>query len=89
MLNISKKLDVLEEAEQTGNIKITSRKQKLQKLQIMNWSVNKEKLIERGKLSRKEQTIHTGPVVLNQEIELEVLDWVYNQKNHGFFCFYT
>ena len=88
MLTVSQKLAILEEAEQNGGIKIESHKHKSQKIQIINWSANKEKLIEKRKLSRKAQAIHTGPVVLNQEIESRVLDWVHSHRNHGFF-FYT
>ena len=31
--------------------------------------------------------VHTSPVVLNQEIELQIIDWVHGQKNHGFFVY--
>ena len=50
----------------------------------MNWDVNKEKLIEKRKIFRKALTIHPGPVVENQEIELQVRQWVHGQRNHGF-----
>ena len=53
----------------------------------MNWSVNKEKLIEKRKPSRKADTIHPGRVVQNQEIELQVLEWVHGQRNHGRFVY--
>ena len=62
-----------------------AREHKLQKIQIMNWSVNKEKLIEKRKVSRKGQTIHTYQVVLNQEIKLQVIGWVHGQRNYLFF----
>ena len=45
---VFKKLAILEEEEQTGSIKITARKQKFQKIPIMNWSLNKEILIEKS-----------------------------------------
>ena len=51
MLTVSQKLAILEEAEQTEIIEITAGKHKLQKIQIMNWGVNKEKLIEKRKIS--------------------------------------
>ena len=66
MPTVSQKLTILEEAEQTGSIKITARKRKLQNIQIMNWSVNNEKLIEKRKLSRNARTIHRVLVVQNQ-----------------------
>ena len=31
--------------------------------------------------------VHTSPVVLNQEMELQILDWVHGQKNNGFFVY--
>ena len=65
-----------------------ARKHKLQKIQITNWSVNKEKLIEKRKISHKTQMIRKGSTVLNQEIELQVLDSGHVHRNHGF-CFYT
>ena len=46
MLTVLRKFAILEEAEQTGCMKISTHKHKLPKTQIMNWSVNKEKLIE-------------------------------------------
>lgn len=70
MLTFSQRLSILEEAEQAGSIKIKARKHKLLNIQIMDWSVNKEKLIEKRTISRDTQTIRKGPVVLNQEIEL-------------------
>ena len=85
MLTVSQKLAILEEAEQTGSFKITARKHRLQKIQLIKWSASMEKLIEKRKLSRNALTIHKGPVVLNLEIELQVLDWVYGQRNRGFF----
>ena len=85
MLTVSQKLAILEEAEQTESIKMTACKHKLQKIQLMNWGLNKEKLIKKRKLFRKVNTIHPGPVVENQEIESQVLEWVHGQRNHGFF----
>ena len=77
ILTVSQKLAILEEAEQTGSIEMTERQQKLQKIQLMDWGVNKEKLIEKLKLYRKAHSIHPGPIVENQEIELQVLEWVH------------
>ena len=54
MLTISQKLAIPEEAKQTGSIEITARVHELRKIQIMNWGVNKEELIEKRKLSRKD-----------------------------------
>ena len=85
MLTVSQKLAILEEAEQTGSFKITARKHRLQKIQLIKWSASMEKLIEKRKLSRNALTTHKGPVVLNLEIELQVFDWVYSQSNQGFF----
>ena len=42
------------------------------------------KFIEKRKLSRKAQSVRTGPVVLNQEIEFQVLDWMHRRRNHEF-----
>ena len=50
MLSVSRKLAILEEPEQSESIEITARKHKLQKIQITNWSVGKEKLIEKPKI---------------------------------------
>ena len=58
MLSVSHKLAILEEAEKIGSIKITAHKHKLQKIQIMNWSVNNEKLIENASYPvRRKQSI--------------------------------
>ena len=85
MLTVSQKLAILKNAEETGSIKFTARKHKLQKIQIMNWSENKEKLIEKRILSRSARTIYESPVLLNQGIELLVFDWVHGQRNHRVF----
>ena len=53
---------------------MTARKLKLQKIELMNWGVNKERLIEKRKLYRKAQTIYPAPVVENQEIEVKSLN---------------
>ena len=66
MLTFWQKFAILEEAEQTGSIKITAHKHKSQKTQRMNWSANKEKLVEKREVSRDAQMIHKNPVLLNQ-----------------------
>ena len=59
MVTVSRNSAILEEPEQTISFKITACKHKLQKIQIMNWGANKEKLIEKRKWYGKAQTILT------------------------------
>ena len=53
MLTVSQRLAILGEAEQTGSIEIVARKHKLQKIQIMNWGANKEKIIKKRNYPEK------------------------------------
>ena len=68
-ISLSRKLEILQFAENSGNIRNTARKFRVQPSQIRQWRKNIEEIKLQAENSPGKLTLNYGPKLENQELE--------------------
>ncbi len=83
-LAVKQKLQIVEEATTTGNIRSTARNHHVQPSQIRKWRKNYEQIKAAAALSPTKLTVHCGPKITYPELERQVYEWVNAQRDDGY-----
>ena len=75
-----KKLEIVDEAERSGNVSATARSYGVQPSQIRRWRKNYQIIKEFAEKSPKRVTIHPGRKLDNPNLENMVFDWIMEQR---------
>ena len=77
---LSLKAKIVKEAEDSGNLRQTARRYKIQPVQIRIWRKNIEEITLLSEKSPKKLTLNKGKKSNNQELENEVYSWILSQR---------
>ena len=80
-LSLSHKVEIVEPAQTSGNIRQTARKYKVQSSQIRCWRTNIQLITHLAEQNPSRLNVHKGRKVLDPNIEEAVYTWIIAQHN--------
>ena len=79
-ISVAKKLEILQKANETGNLKGTIEVYEVQPYQLCYWQAQVQQLIGKLFFNRRAKTLHSGYNAYHIELECTVYSW---ETNHG------
>ena len=83
-MSVSRKLEIVDEAESSGNVASTAQNRNVQPKQIRHWRKYKQKLIDKKRKNSKARTVNRGNSAHHPQLETQLYDWVIKQRKNGF-----
>ena len=80
-LSLSQKVEIVEAAQASGNIRQTARKYKVQPSQIRCWRTNVQERTHLAEQNPSRLNVHKGRKILDLNIEQAVYTWIIAQRN--------
>ena len=80
-LSLLQKVEIVESAQSSGNIRQTARKYKVQPSQIRRWRRNIQEITQLAEQNPKRLNVHKGRKILAPDLEEEVYTWIIAQRN--------
>ena len=80
-ITLIRKLQIVQEANHTQNVKKTARKFKVQPCQLRQWRANYAKIKEMVEKNPKKLTVHAGRSLDSIELENTVYEWIMDQTD--------
>ena len=71
MLSVSRKLEIVDETESSGNVAATARNHIVQHKQIRHWRKDKQKLAEKKRTNSTARTVNRGNVAHHPQLEIQ------------------
>ena len=80
-LTLARKLRILQIAEQTGNVRATSRKLRVQPSQIRRWRAQKAEISKQVEKKSQNKLLYIGKTPENYDLEQDVYKWILASRN--------